>query len=228
MYMGLIVISVIFTGIGMLISGRLKSKFAHYSKMPTQTGISGAEVARQMLSHYGIQDVQIVQGQGMLTDHYNPQTKTVSLSPEVFQGRHVAAAAVAAHECGHAVQHATAYSMLQMRSALVPVVQISASLQQYLFMFGLVGMASFNSPIILMIAIAAFAMTTLFSLVTLPVEFDASRRALVWLDNSNVARGQEYAGAKDALNWAALTYVAAALAALVQLLYLVMMFLNRR
>jgi uncharacterized protein len=228
MYMGLIVISVIFTGIGMLISGRLKSKFAHYSKMPTQTGISGAEVARQMLQHYGIQDVQIVQGQGMLTDHYNPQTKTVSLSPEVFQGRHVAAAAVAAHECGHAVQHATAYSMLQMRSALVPVVQISASLQQYLFMFGLVGMASFNSPIILMIAIAAFAMTTLFSLVTLPVEFDASRRALVWLDNSNVARGQEYAGAKDALNWAALTYVAAALAALVQLLYLVMMFLNRR
>jgi uncharacterized protein len=206
----------------------LKSKFAHYSKMPTQTGISGAEVARQMLQHYGIQDVQIVQGQGMLTDHYNPQTKTVSLSPEVFQGRHVAAAAVAAHECGHAVQHATAYSMLQMRSALVPVVQISASLQQYLFMFGLVGMASFNSPIILMIAIAAFAMTTLFSLVTLPVEFDASRRALVWLDNSNVARGQEYAGAKDALNWAALTYVAAALAALVQLLYLVMMFLNRR
>lgn len=228
MYMGLIVISVIFTGIGMLISGRLKSKFAHYSKMPTQSGVSGAEVARQMLQHYGIQDVQIVQGQGMLTDHYNPQTKTVSLSPEVFQGRHVAAAAVAAHECGHAVQHATAYSMLQMRSALVPVVQISASLQQYLFMFGLVGMASFNSPIILLIAIAAFAVTTLFSLVTLPVEFDASRRALVWLDNSNVARGQEYAGAKDALNWAALTYVAAALAALVQLLYLVMMFLNRR
>lgn len=228
MYMGLIVISVIFTGIGMLISGRLKSKFAHYSKMPTQSGVSGAEVARQMLQHYGIQDVQIVQGQGMLTDHYNPQTKTVSLSPEVFQGRHVAAAAVAAHECGHAVQHATAYSMLQMRSALVPVVQISASLQQYLFMFGLVGMASFNSPIILLIAIAAFAVTTLFSLVTLPVEFDASRRALVWLDSSNVARGQEYAGAKDALNWAALTYVAAALAALVQLLYLVMMFLNRR
>lgn len=228
MYMGLIIISIVFTGIGMLISGRLKSKFARYSQMPTGSGLSGAEVARQMLEHFGIRDVRIVQGEGMLTDHYNPQTKTVSLSPEVFQGRHVAAAAVAAHECGHAVQHANAYAMLQMRSALVPVVQISASLQQYLFMFGLVGMASFNSPIILMIAIAAFGVTTLFSLITLPVEFDASRRALVWLDSSNVARGQEYDGAKDALSWAALTYVAAALAALVQLLYLVMMFLNRR
>ncbi|MCO6484247.1 MAG: zinc metallopeptidase [Saprospiraceae bacterium] len=226
--MGLIIISIVFTGIGMLISGRLKSKFARYSQMPTGSGLSGAEVARQMLEHFGIRDVRIVQGEGMLTDHYNPQTKTVSLSPEVFQGRHVAAAAVAAHECGHAVQHANAYAMLQMRSALVPVVQISASLQQYLFMFGLVGMASFNSPIILMIAIAAFGVTTLFSLITLPVEFDASRRALVWLDSSNVARGQEYDGAKDALSWAALTYVAAALAALVQLLYLVMMFLNRR
>lgn len=228
MYMGLIIISIVFTGIGMLISGRLKSKFARYSQMPTGSGLSGAEVARQMLEHFGIRDVRIVQGEGMLTDHFNPQTKTVSLSPEVFQGRHVAAAAVAAHECGHAVQHANAYAMLQMRSALVPVVQISASLQQYLFMFGLVGMASFNSPIILMIAIAAFGVTTLFSLITLPVEFDASRRALVWLDSSNVARGQEYDGAKDALSWAALTYVAAALAALVQLLYLVMMFLNRR
>jgi Zn-dependent membrane protease YugP len=228
MFIGLIVISVVFTGIGMLISGRLKSKFAKYSKMPIQAGLSGAEVARDMLRYYNIHDVNIVQGQGMLTDHYNPQTKTVSLSPEVFQGRSVAAAAVAAHEVGHAVQHATAYSMLQMRSALVPVVQISANVQQYLFMFGLVGMASFNSPWFLIVAIAAFAMTTLFSLVTLPVEFDASKRALVWLDNNNIARGREYAGAKDALTWAALTYVAAALAALVQLLYLVMIFLNRR
>lgn len=228
MYMGLIIISVVFTGIGMLISSRLKSKFAHYSKMPTQSGLSGAEIAQTMLQHYGISDVKITQGQGMLTDHYNPQTKTVSLSPEVYQGRHVSAAAVAAHECGHAVQHATAYSMLQMRSALVPVVQISASVQQYLFMFGLVGMASFNSPMLLYIAIAAFGVTTLFSLITLPVEFDASKRALAWLDNSNVARGAEYNGAKDALSWAALTYVAAALAALVQLLYLIFMLLGRR
>ncbi|MBP6184014.1 MAG: zinc metallopeptidase [Saprospiraceae bacterium] len=226
--MGLIVISLIFTGIGMLISGRLKSKFAKYSLEPLQSGLSGQEVARQMLNHYGITDVQIVQGEGMLTDHYNPQTKTVSLSPEVYQGRHIASAAVAAHECGHAVQHATAYSMLQMRSALVPVVQISSSLQKYLFMLGIVGMASFNSPIILLIAIGAFAVTTIFSLVTLPVEFDASKRALVWLDETNVTRGAEYDGAKDALTWAAMTYVAAALAALVQLLYLVFMFLGRR
>lgn len=228
MYMGLIIISVVFTGIGMLISSRLKSKFAHYSKMPTHSGMSGAEIAQTMLQHYGINDVKVIQGQGMLTDHYNPQTKTVSLSPDVYQGRHVSAAAVAAHECGHAVQHATAYSMLQMRSALVPIVQISASLQQYLFMFGLVGMASLNNPVLLYIAIAAFGVTTLFSLITLPVEFDASRRALVWLDNSNVARGAEYNGAKDALSWAALTYVAAALAALVQLLYLIFMLLGRR
>lgn len=228
MYMGLIVISLIFTGIGMLISGRLKSKFAKYSLEPLQSGLSGQEVAKQMLNHYGITDVQIVQGEGMLTDHYNPQNKTVSLSPEVYQGRHIASAAVAAHECGHAVQHATAYSMLQMRSALVPVVQISSSLQKYLFMFGIVGMASFNSPIILLIAIGAFAVTTIFSLVTLPVEFDASKRALAWLDETNVTRGTEYDGAKDALTWAAMTYVAAALAALVQLLYLVFMFLGRR
>ncbi len=228
MYMGLIVISLIFTGIGMLINSRLKSKFAKYSLEPLQSGLSGQEVARKMLNHYGISDVQIVQGEGMLTDHYNPQNKTVSLSPEVFQGRHIASAAVAAHECGHAVQHATAYSMLQMRSALVPVVQISSSLQKYLFMLGIVGMASFNSPIILLIAIGAFAVTTIFSLVTLPVEFDASKRALAWLDETNVARGAEYDGAKDALTWAAMTYVAAALAALVQLLYLVFMFLGRR
>lgn len=228
MYMGLIVISVVFGVIGWLISSRLKSKFATYSKVGLQNGMSGREIASQMLTHYGIHDVKIVQGEGMLTDHYNPQTKTVSLSPDVYNGRHVASAAVAAHECGHAVQHAEAYAALKMRSALVPVVQISASLQQYLFMFGIVGIASFNSPIILMIAIAAFGVTTLFSVITLPVEFDASRRALAWLDSSNITHGQEYTGAKDALTWAALTYVAAALAALVQLLYLVMYFLGSR
>jgi uncharacterized protein len=228
MMMPLLIISGVFAVIGMLVSGRLKSKFAQYSKMPVQSGMSGAEIARQMLTYYNINDVKIVQGEGMLTDHYNPQTKTVSLSPEVFQGRNVSAAAVAAHECGHAVQHATAYSMLKMRSALVPAVQISANLQQYLFMFGIVGMASFGNPWVLIIAIAAFGITTLFSLITLPVEFDASKRALVWLDNNNIARGAEYAGAKDALTWAALTYVAAALAAVVQLLYLIFILMNRR
>ncbi len=228
MYMGLIVISIVFAGIGWLISSRLKSKFATYSKVALQNGMSGREIASQMLDHYGIHDVKIIQGEGMLTDHYNPQTKTVNLSPDVYNGRSVASAAVAAHECGHAVQHAEAYAALKMRSALVPVVQISASLQQYLFMFGIVGIASFNSPIILMIAIAAFGVTTLFSVITLPVEFDASRRALAWLDTTNVTQGQEYTGAKDALTWAALTYVSAALAALVQLLYLVMYFVGGR
>ncbi|MCF8238564.1 MAG: zinc metallopeptidase [Saprospiraceae bacterium] len=226
--MGLIVISIVFAGIGWLVSNKLKSKFATYSKMPLQTGLSGQEIASQMLAFYGIQDVKIMQGEGMLTDHYNPQTKIVNLSPEVYNGRSVASAAVAAHECGHAVQHAEAYAALKMRSALVPVVQISASMQRYLFMFGIIGIASFNSPIILMIAIAAFGVTTLFSLITLPVEFDASRRALAWLDSSNVTHGQEYTGAKDALTWAAMTYVAAALAALVQLLYLVMYFMGGR
>lgn len=228
MYTGLIIISIVFAGIGWLVSSRLKGKFATYSKMPIQNGMSGRDIATQMLAHYGVRDVQIVQGQGMLTDHYNPQTKTVSLSPDVYNGRSVASAAVAAHECGHAVQHAEAYAALKMRSALVPVVQISASMQRYLFMFGIIGIASFNNPIILMIAIAAFGVTTLFSLITLPVEFDASRRALAWLDTTNIAQGREYVGAKDALTWAALTYVAAALAALVQLIYLIMYFMGGR
>lgn len=220
--LGYFVIVGLFSVIGMIISGRLRSKFAHYSRVPLRNGMSGAEVAQQMLRYYGISDVKIVQGQGFLTDHYNPASKTVSLSPEVFNGRSVAAAAVAAHECGHAVQHAKSYAMLQVRSALVPVVNIAASLQQYLLLaaLGLFGLGENNT--LLMITIAAFAVTTLFSLITLPVEFDASNRALAWLDQSNVAQGQEHQGAKDALWWAAMTYVAAALSALVTLLYLIM------
>ncbi len=228
MYTGLFVISIIFTFIGMLLSGQLKRKFERYSRMPNLQGLSGREVAERMLSYYGITDVQIVEGQGMLTDHYNPQTKTVSLSPEVYRGRSVASAAVAAHECGHAVQHAEAYAALQLRSALVPLVQISASIQQYLFMFAFVAFGAFNNAFVLLIAIAAFLVTALFSLITLPVEFDASKRALVWLEHSGVARGPEYEAAKDALWWAAMTYVAAALAAVAQLLYLVFYFLNSR
>ncbi len=228
MYMGLMLISIVFTVIGMFLSGTLKRKFARYSRMPISSGLSGAEVAAKMLQDNGITDVKITQGQGMLTDHYNPQTKTVTLSPEVYQGRHVAAAAVAAHECGHAVQHARAYSMLQLRSALVPVVSFSAKIQQYLFMLGLVMMGTLGSKTFLLIAIASFAVTTLFSLVTLPVEFDASRRALAWLNMSGMARGPEHDAAQDALKWAALTYVAAAAAALVQLLYLVSLFLGNR
>jgi uncharacterized protein len=226
--MGLMVISLIFTGIGFLLSSMLKSKFNRYAKVPLTNGMSGAEVATAMLKHYGINDVQVIHVPGQLTDHYNPQNKTVNLSDEVFAGRSVAAAAVAAHECGHAVQHATKYSMLQMRSALVPVVNIASSVQQYLFMFGLVGMSLMKSPIIMFGVLIAFAITASFSLVTLPVEFDASKRALAWLDNSGVARGEAYDGAKDALTWAAMTYVSAAMAALVQFLYLLTRFINSR
>lgn len=215
-------------GIGFILSNVLKSKFRKYSQVPLTNGMSGAEVAATMLKHYGIYDVQVTHVGGQLTDHYNPQDKTVNLSDEVYSGRSVAAAAVAAHECGHAVQHATSYSFLQMRSSLVPVVNIAASLQQYLFMFGLAGIGFFKSPILLIIALVAFGITTVFSLITLPVEFDASRRALAWLDNTGFTRGQEYAGAKDALTWAAMTYVSAALAALVQFLYLLWALLGSR
>ncbi len=229
MFFGIMIISIIFTVIGMILSGRLKSKFAHYSQVPLDSGMSGAQVAQAMLEANGLHEVRITQVDGQLTDHYNPQDKSVNLSHDVYHGRSVAAAAVAAHECGHAVQHATGYSMLQMRSALVPVVNIAATMQQYVFMFGLGGMYLTNNPTIMVIVLAIFAVTALFSLVTLPVEFDASNRALAWLDNSGVAaRGAGHEGAKDALWWAAMTYVAAALAALVQLLYLLLMFMGRR
>ena len=224
----LFIISALFGVFGMLVSARLKSKFKHYSEVPVANGMTGRDVAAAMLKYYGIHDVEVVSVEGSLTDHYNPLNKTVNLSHDVFYGNHVSAAAVAAHECGHAVQHATAYTMLTMRSRLVPIVNISASLQQYLFMFGIVGLSSWHNPTILMIAIAAFAVTALFSLITLPVEFDASKRALVWLQSTNTAIGVEYDGAKDALKWAALTYVVAALAAVTQLLYLVFMLVGRR
>ncbi|HMN89640.1 MAG TPA: zinc metallopeptidase [Saprospiraceae bacterium] len=219
---GYIAITVIFSVIGMIISGRLRGKFSHYSRVPLRSGMSGAEIAETMLRHYNIRDVKIVEGQGFLTDHYNPLTKTVSLSSDVFHGRSVAAAAVAAHECGHAVQHATSYSMLQFRSAMVPVVNVAAGLQQYLLLFALGAFGVASNNMLLLVTIGVFAVTTLFSIVTLPVEFDASKRALAWLDQSGVARGVEYDGAKDALWWAAMTYVAAALSALVTLLYLLM------
>ena len=228
MSIGLIVISVVFMIIGLIISNVLKSKFKKYAQVPLSNGMSGADVAAAMLKYNQIYDVKITQVEGQLTDHYNPQDKTVNLSHDVYFGKSVAAAAVAAHECGHAVQHATAYSFLQMRSSLVPVVSIAANLQQYLFMFGIAGMGMFKSPILLIIALVAFGLTTLFSLITLPVEFDASHRALVWLDGSGFARGAEYDGAKDALTWAAMTYVSAALAALVQFLYLLWMLVGSR
>lgn len=221
-YYGYFIVAGILSVVGMVVSQRLKSKFSKYSNIPVRSGLSGQEVAEQMLRHFGISDVKVVQGQGFLTDHYNPATKTVSLSEGVYRGRNIAAAAVAAHECGHAVQHAEAYGMLQLRSALVPVVNMSAMAQQWLLIIAFLTLSSM--PSIMLITIIAFAVTALFSFITLPVEFDASRRALVWLDNSGVARGSEYDGAKDALWWAAMTYVVAALSALVMVLYLVLQY----
>ncbi len=219
-YYGFIAIAAVFSFIGMFVSQRLKSKFRKYSRIPLQSGMSGAEVAAAMLQYYGIKDVKINRGQGMLTDHYNPINKTVSLSPDVYNGRSIASAAVAAHECGHAVQHARSYAMLKLRSGLVPIVKISASLQQWLL---IIAFMTINvMPQIMLITIIAFFITTLFSLITVPVEFDASRRALAWLDSSGMTQGREHEGAKDALWWAAMTYVAAALSALVMLLYLVL------
>ncbi len=210
--------------IGMMVSARLKGKFNKYSQVALPSGMSGREVAEAMLGHYGISDVRVTMGQGFLSDHYNPVTKVVNLSPDVYQGRSIAAAAVAAHECGHAVQHAQAYAWLQMRSALVPIVNVAASAQQLLLIGAFMLLGSF--PQLMLVTIFAFAATTLFSFITLPVEFDASRRALVWLDASGVARGSAHSGAKDALWWAAMTYVSAALSSLVMVMYLVLRYLG--
>lgn len=225
---GILIISLVFMVIGMIVQARLRSKFAHYSKLPTSSGMSGAEVAEKMLKDNGIYDVKITAVDGQLTDHYNPVNKTVNLSSDVYNGRHVAAASVAAHECGHAVQHATAYSMLQLRSKLVPAVNISSNMSQWIIMIGLgfMGFGNGNSTILL-VGIILFALSTLFALVTLPVEFDASNRALAWLDNARITSTQEHEGAKDALKWAALTYVVAALASVAMLLQYVMIFMGR-
>jgi uncharacterized protein len=225
--MGIYVISMIFAGLGMLVSWRLKSKFQEYSQIGLSNGLSGREVAQKMLKENGIYDVQVVSVDGQLTDHYNPADKTVNLSPDVYEGRSVSAAAVAAHECGHAVQHATAYSMLQLRSTLVPMTNITSKFTPYILMFGVMLMYNSGSSLLLLIGIGLFSVATLFSLVTLPVEFDASRRALAWIQTNRVVNDKEYVMAKDALWWAAMTYVVAALGMLAQLLYYVSM-LNRR
>jgi Zn-dependent membrane protease YugP len=198
----------------------LKSKFEHYSQIRLMNGKSGREIAEAMLHHYGIMDVKVVSVPGFLSDHYNPMDKTVNLSPDVFEGRTIAAAAVAAHECGHAVQHATAYSMLKMRSAIVPIVNIASTGLQFAMAIAFVTLSSM--PQIMLITILLFAVTTAFSLITLPVEFDASNRAMAWLKESNMAVGEENEGVKDALWWAAMTYVSAALSSLVMLVYLIL------
>ncbi|MCB0510119.1 MAG: zinc metallopeptidase [Chitinophagales bacterium] len=230
-YFVLFAISMVFGLIGMFVSGRLKSKFAKYSAMPLSSGLSGAQVAEKMLRDHNIYDVQVQSVPGQLTDHYNPANRTVNLSPEVFQGRSVAAAAVAAHECGHAVQHAKSYAWLQMRSKLVPIVSVSSNLMRYVMMAAAFGLfAGGLGGIFIPIALALQGALMVFALVTLPVEFDASNRAMIYLDQSGIAgrRGEEYEGAKDALKWAGMTYFVAALASVAQFLYLLMLFMRRR
>ena len=204
-----------------LVSNRLQSKFDYYSKVHLRNGMSGAEIAEKMLADHGIHDVKVISTPGRLTDHYNPADKTVNLSEAVYNQRNAAAAAVAAHECGHAVQHAQAYSWLTMRSKMV---QISSSLVQWVLIGGILMINTF--PSLLLIGIVLFAVTTLFSIVTLPVEYDASNRALAWLKNKNMVSQQEYAGAEDSLKWAARTYLVAAIGSIATLLYYVMRYVG--
>lgn len=227
MTMPIMIVSLIFVGISMLVSMILKSKFTKYSKVRLANGMSGKEIAEKMLRENGIYDVKVTSVDGFLTDHYNPANKTVNLSPEVYSGTSVSAAAVAAHECGHAVQHANAYGPLVMRSKLVPAVQFSSTIVNWVLLAGVIMAASGNTTVLL-IGIILMSVTVLFTLVTLPVEFDASKRALAWLNTTNVTTSSEYPQAKDALKWAATTYVVAALAAVVTLIQYIMLYMSRR
>ena len=220
----------IIIGISMLVSwwvsSRLKSKFEYYSNVHLRNGLSGKEVAEKMLRDNGINDVQVISVPGQLTDHYNPADKTVNLSEGVYMQRNAAAAAVAAHECGHAVQHAVGYSMLNLRSKLVPIVNISSNLMQFVLIAGIAVMAASRTTdnpngntTVLAIGVAMFAVTTLFAFVTLPVEYDASNRAMKWLKDTGTVTAEEFVGVQDSLKWAARTYVVAALGSLAQLLY---------
>jgi Zn-dependent membrane protease YugP len=209
-----------------VISMRFKSKFKEYSEQMLLNGLSGREIAEKMLKDHGITDVKVISVEGSLTDHYNPADKTVNLSPDVYHGRSVAAAAVAAHECGHAVQHATAYSWLQFRSAMVPALSVSSRYMHWVLLGGILMLNSF--PTLLFIGIALLALTTVFSFVTLPVEFDASNRAIAWLESNNITQRNETDTAKSALKWAASTYVIAALSSLATLVYYIMIYMGRR
>jgi uncharacterized protein len=227
--MEIYIIMGVFALLSWLVSSRLKSKFEFYSRVQLRNGMSGAEIAEKMLKDHGIYDVQVISTPGQLTDHYNPANKTVNLSEVVYHVRNAAAAAVAAHEVGHAVQHATAYQWLGMRSKLVPMVNISSRFSQILLFAGLALATANSMGIYVAIAgVVMFGITTLFTMVTLPVEYDASNRALAWLKNKNMLGQEEYAGAEDALKWASRTYLVAALGSLAQLLYYVFMILNRR
>jgi Zn-dependent membrane protease YugP len=223
----ILIVSLVFIGISMLVSMVLKRKFSAYGKIPLAARLTGKEVAEKMLRENGIYDVKVVSVEGFLSDHYNPVNKTINLSPEVYNNYSISAAAVAAHETGHAIQHATAYSWLTLRSKMVPAVQFSSSIVHWILLIG-VFMASSGNSTLLLVGIGLFAVTVLFSVITLPVEFDASRRALAWLENTNVTNSEEYPKAKNALKWAAMTYLVAAMAAVVTLLQYVMIYLGRR
>jgi uncharacterized protein len=230
--MGQILIFAAFAIISLIVGNRLKSKFKKYSLIPLDRGLTGKDVALKMLRDHGITDVSVVATQGQLSDHYNPATKTVALSSDVFYGQNISAAAVAAHECGHAVQHASAYSLLQLRTALVPLQNVSAQILNFIFGLMFFGAIFFGSilpvNVALMIFVVCYGIFTLFAFITLPVEIDASNRALAWLADSGVTNYNNHDQAKDALKWAAYTYVVAALASLVTFLYFLMMLLGRR
>lgn len=220
----ILIVSIAFILISLLVSGVLKGKFAKYSRVPLSAGLTGREVAMKMLQDNGIYDVKVVSTNGFLSDHYDPTSKTVNLSDDVYNGISVASAAVAAHECGHAVQHATAYQWLTLRSKLVPVVMFSSGIVQWILLLGIIMVNAF--PALLLIGIILFGITTLFSVITLPVELDASRRALAWLNRANITADREYPQARDALKWAALTYVVAALASIATLIQYIFIFLG--
>ena len=225
---GLYLLTIVFGLGGMLISWRLKSKFQKYAQEPLRSNFSGEEIAVKMLADHGIHDVRVISVEGQLTDHYNPADKTVNLSNDVFHGRNAAAAAVAAHECGHAVQHARAYAFLQFRSAMVPMLNVANGFMPMLLMIGMMILYSTGNAMLLSIGVALFALATLFSFVTLPVEFDASNRALAWIKSEGIVTPSEYDMSKDALWWAAMTYVVAALGMLAQLLYYLNLLGGRR
>ncbi|RAU84202.1 zinc metallopeptidase [Pontibacter arcticus] len=223
---GIYIIGILFMLISWLVSWRLKSKFKQYSQVPLSSGLSGKEIAEMMLADNGITDVRVISVAGKLTDHYNPADKTVNLSEYVYEARSAAAAAVAAHECGHAVQHARAYSFLKFRSAMVPALSIASRYMQWILIIGILMLQT--TPLPLTIGVVLFALTTIFSFVTLPVEFDASKRALAWISSRGIVTSQELTMSKDALKWAALTYVVAALGSLATLLYYVSLLMGRR
>lgn len=224
-----IILMIAIAVISFIVQWRFKSKFKQYSEMPLASGYSGKDIAEKMLNDNGISNVKIISAEGQLSDHYNPADRTVNLSPEVYHGRSVAAAAVAAHECGHAVQHAKAYSWLQFRSAVVPAVNVASKVVQWTLMIGVLLLVFSGNPLILGIGVAALALVTIFAFITLPVEFDASNRALAWLQTNKgmMQTDVEHSQAKDALWWAAMTYVVAALGSLATLMYYASMLYRR-